>query len=185
MDARRTLGWTVQEFWKLPDDGLRYEILDGVLVREPAPAEVHQAIVRELLVVLLAHLGPSRRRGLYPAPIAVVLAPATVVQPDIVYVRPERTGIVRDSGIHGPPDLVIEILSPSTGERDLTIKRRLYATHGVVEYWIVAPEERVIHQCNAPEDGLYQRVAAFREKDVLASEVLDALHVPVAAVFAG
>lgn len=155
-----------------------------MLVKEPAPAEVHQAIIRELLVALLAHLGPSRRRGLYTAPIAVVLSPATVVQPDIVYVRPERAGIVRHSGIHGAPDLAVEILSPSTGERDLTIKRRLYATHGVAEYWLVDPEAEAIHRCNAPEDGRYQRVTALRAQDALTSEVIDGFRVPVAEVFA-
>src|SRR5437879_13896109 len=103
---------TYEDYAELPDDGRRYEILDGELEVSPAPSTRHQAVSRNLLWVLHGHV---RERGLgsvYYAPIDVILAPAPVVQPDLVFVAAGREAIVPGRAIAGPPDLIGEVLAP-------------------------------------------------------------------------
>jgi Uma2 family endonuclease len=133
---------TYEEYRRLPDDDLRYELLEGFLVREPTPRTKHQALVRRLMLSLADFLDRSGTEGLFTAPTAVMLSDNTILQPDLLWVRPERLHIVEADALHGPPDLVFEVLSPATRERNLTSKRQLYAQYGVDEYWVVDPEEQ-------------------------------------------
>jgi Uma2 family endonuclease len=124
------------DYLELPDEP-RCELLYGRLPVTPAPTARHQLIVLALGALLLEL---ARRQGGYAGTAPdVVLADHSIVQPDLVYVSRRRAGIVRHR-IDGAPDLVVEILSPSSGRRDLGEKMRLYAESGVVEYWIVDPE---------------------------------------------
>lgn len=125
------------DYLALPEEP-RCELLFGSLLVTPAPSVRHQEVLYRLARRLGDH---ADRRGdrLLLAPVDVVLADHSVVQPDLVYVRGARAGIVRDR-IEGVPDLVVEILSPATARRDLGEKLRLYAESGVPEYWIVDPE---------------------------------------------
>ena len=135
---------TYEDYAELPDDGRRYEILDGELEVSPASSTRHQAVSRNLLWVLHGH---GRERGLgsvYYAPIDVILAPATVVQPDLVFVAAGREAIVTERAIEGPPDLVVEILSSWSVLRDRVAKAALYARYGVRQYWVVDPEARIL-----------------------------------------
>lgn len=128
----------------LPDDGNRYELLEGVLYVSPAPTRRHQAILTELF----GWLFQAQRAGqgqVYVAPTDVVLGLDTVVQPDLVFVRRHGRALLTDANIQGPPDLVVEILSPATRERDLGAKRQLYARFGVPHFWIVDPDTRSVH----------------------------------------
>jgi Uma2 family endonuclease len=109
-------GWKYTDFVRLPDDELRYELFEGVLVHEPPPTAAHQRIVSRLVYLLGDHLGPSRREGVLTSPIAVVLSPRTVLQPDLLYISPNRFPIIMEDAVHGAPDVVIEVLSPSTRE---------------------------------------------------------------------
>lgn len=124
----------------LPDDGRRYEILDGELFVTPAPSSRHQQVSINLAVLLVEHVRARHLGRILNAPIDVIFEPATVAQPDIVFIRTERNAIVADRGIEGPPDLVIEILSPSSARQDRITKAALYARFGVLHYWIVDPE---------------------------------------------
>jgi Uma2 family endonuclease len=150
------------DYFALPDEP-RCELLYGRLQVTPAPTFRHQEVVGALHALLLAH---ARRTGgrTAPAPVDVVLAPHSVVQPDLVYVGPGRAAIVQDA-VEGAPDLVVEVLSPGTARRDLGEKLRLYAEAGVGEYWVVDPAARtfefLIHRDGAfllrlPEGGVYR-----------------------------
>jgi Uma2 family endonuclease len=135
-----TLGpYRAADYWKLPE-GERVELLRGRFVVSPAPNTLHQT-----LVILLSNLlyEASRRSGgrALPGPTDVVLDDHTILQPDALYIRRERRHIIRER-VFGPPDLVIEILSPSNSRRDRIDKLNLYAEYGVAEYWIVDPVER-------------------------------------------
>lgn len=128
----------------LPDDGNRYELLEGVLYVSPAPSARHQSVAMHLSAWLYTAQDRALGRA-FAAPTDTVLGPDTVVQPDLVFVRRNGRALLTDANIQGPPDLVIEILSPATRERDLGAKRQLYARFGVPHYWIVDPETHSVH----------------------------------------
>ena len=133
----------------MPEDGNRYEAIGGELYVTPPPRVSHQRIAMNLVAALLPLLKQAGRGELFFAPVGVEF-PATRegVQPDILFVSNERLDIVGEDWLRGPPDLVIEILSPSTAARDRNIKRKLYRRQGVAEYWIVDPVARTVEVWN-------------------------------------
>ena len=136
---------TWQDVQQLPDDGNRYEAIEGDLHVTAAPSLRHQRISRRLFLDLQKLLGDTGLGELFYSPVGVEF-PATEegVQPDIVFVSNQRRGILADPWIQGAPDLVIEILSPSTARRDRGVKRKLYGRQGVLQYWIVDPAAAVV-----------------------------------------
>ena len=134
---------TWQDVQQLPDDGHRHEAIEGELYVTPAPSSLHQRVARRLLYALEEHLGHLGE--IFFAPIGVEF-PGTGegVQPDLVFVSGARRSLIVEEGILGAPDLVIEILSPTTEHRDRGIKRKLYERQGVEQYWIVDPEARAV-----------------------------------------
>ena len=136
---------TWNDVQELPDDGNRYEAIEGELYVTAAPTLRHQRISRRLFLTLHEMLGDPDRGELFYAPTGVEF-PVTEegVQPDLVFVSNERRGILTDSWIRGAPDLVIEILSPTTAHRDRGVKRKLYERQGVEQYWIVDPDSETV-----------------------------------------
>ena len=124
------------DYLALPDEP-RCELLYGRLPVMPTPSLRHQDVVG-LLYRLLADFAGRVGGRAFVAPVDVVLAEHSIVQPDVIYVSSERAGILSQR-VEGAPDLVVEILSPGTARRDLGEKLRLYAESDVVEYWIVDP----------------------------------------------
>jgi Uma2 family endonuclease len=135
---------TYEDYVELPDDGRRYEVLDGELQVSPAPAPKHQAVARNLLFILHGHVQERRLGTVYCAPIDVILENTTIVQPDLIFLARGREAIITNRAIEGPPDLVIEILSPSSARRDRGTKAGLYARFGIRHYWLVDPDGRVL-----------------------------------------
>ena len=127
---------TYEDLKAMPQDGNRYEIVDGEPVASPAPSLFHQKLLLRFLLLIHAHLIRHNLDGdLFPAPVDVRLAGVRIVEPDIVYVSPMRRHILADPAlIEGAPDLVVEVLSPSNRAYDQQIKSRLYAKAGVLEY---------------------------------------------------
>ena len=146
---RDTTYHTYGDYLTWPED-VRYELIDGIAyLMAPAPTPRHQDIAGAVYVQLHNKLGDSRCRVLI-APVDVVLARAdeadervdTVVQPDVLVVcDPEKIGEKR---VRGAPDLVVEVLSPSTAGHDMVLKRRIYEQAGVREYWLIHPTDRVL-----------------------------------------
>ena len=132
---------TWQDVRQLPDDGNRYEAIEGELYVTRAPSVRHQTISKRLERELFRILEDTGRGQVWHAPLGVHF-PATGegVQPDIIFVSDERRRIVAPDELKGAPDLVVEILSPSTDGRDRGVKRTLYERQGVAEYWIVDAE---------------------------------------------
>jgi len=131
--------WTVDDLLDLPDDGLQYELADGVLLVSPAPRPLHQRVIGNLYV---------RLREAVPDELEVFLAPldfqpsrSRSLQPDLLVVRRSEVG---ELNITSPPLLTLEVLWPSTRAKDLVLKRALYADSGVPSYWIVDPDERSV-----------------------------------------
>jgi Uma2 family endonuclease len=143
--------WAYDDYAAL-DDGHRYQVVDGVLVSSPSPSSLHQELLRRLSFAVSAHLANHPGGRMYFAPFDVVLRaerPGIVLQPDLMYLAPERLERATRANLQGAPNLVAEVLSPGTAMLDLTRKKSLYATYGVDEYWIVRPAERrvdVLHR---------------------------------------
>lgn len=136
---------TWDDVQQLPEDGNRYEAIEGALYMTPAPSVRHQRIAFRLERELARLLVDPGHGEILHAPVGVHFqATQEGVQPDILFVSNERRAIVALDEIKGAPDLVVEILSPSTATRDCDLKRRLYHRQGVAEYWIVDPGENAV-----------------------------------------
>jgi Uma2 family endonuclease len=148
MPIRTAQGWklTYDDYCKIPDDRDRHEILDGMHVRSPAPVPYHQSVSRRMQFLLMQHIEAIGLGEIYDAPIDVHLTEFDVVQPDLAVVLEGSRCVVGEKKLEGPPDLIVEILSPATRSRDLGAKRRLYERVGVREYWIVDPQAKTVTQ---------------------------------------
>ncbi len=134
---------TYADYLRTADDE-RYELLSGELVMSPSPREIHQYILGRLFLRLGTFIYGRNLGRVYCSPFDVVLSDTDVVQPDLLFVSSGRESIITAENVQGAPDLVVEILSPATAERDRTIKLDLYARYGVREYWIVDPDDKKI-----------------------------------------
>ena len=136
---------TWEDVERMPDDGNRYEFIGGRLYMTPAPVTRHQRVSKRLQLALVRLLEETGHGEVFYAP-CLVEFPGTSdrVQPDLLFVSNERQGIITEKLMLGAPDLVVEILSPSTAHRDRGIKLDLYARCGVREYWIADPVEDVV-----------------------------------------
>lgn len=128
--------WTVDDLDLLPDDGLQYELLDGLLLVSPAPVPVHQRVSKRLLVLLDATCPPGYE--VFHAPLDWRPDRRTSLQPDLLVIRNEDVGI---KNITAPLVLAVEVLSPSTRRKDQVLKRSKYEDAGVQSYWIIDPTE--------------------------------------------
>ena len=179
MVATQPKHWTYEDLFDLPEG--RYEIVDGELYEMPAPAEAHANAIMNLIALFLPVVR-SMGAKMYTAVIDVFFGGANPVQPDILVLLPGRLHLVSNRGIEGPPDLVVEVISPSNQERDRTTKRRLYARGGVREYWLVDPKSRVI-QVLVLRNGVYRtHVRATGDAEVT-SILLPDLSFPASAAF--
>ncbi len=135
--------WAYPDLAALPDDQTRYEIIDGELFEMPSPASAHAMAIMALIRLLLPVVDRLRGRFM-TAPLDVFFPGADPVQPDLLVLLPDGPDRIVRRGVEGPPDLIIEVLSPTNRAHDQVRKRELYARGGVREYWIVDPEQRVI-----------------------------------------
>lgn len=134
--------YTYEDYLELPDDRNRYEILDGELIMTPSPVTVHQRVIRKLSTRLNSFVEKHKLGEVFWAPYDVVLTNTNVVEPDILFVANANKKIVTSTNIKGAPDLIIEVLSPTTAYYDLIEKKELYEKFGVKEYWIVDPKKQ-------------------------------------------
>ena len=173
--------FTYEDYLNAPEDK-RYELLDGELVPIPALGERHQSISILLGSKLVQFASENSLGRVYHAPFDVVLSDVDVVQPDLLLVSNERDHIITPANIQGAPDLVVEILSPSTAERDKTFKRALYAKHGVNEYWMVDTAEKDITVLLLGERG-YEVVDVYGEGEILISPTLQGFTLNIGDLF--
>ena len=169
---------TYADYVRFPDDGLRHEIIDGEHYVTPSPATRHQRISRNLLYLIQSYLETHHLGEVFCAPFDALLSNFDIVVPDLLYLSNERAGFLTSKNLQGPPDLVIEILSPSTKSRDMRLKRALYQRVGVREYWIVDPERNVV-EVNRSDAGTFKPAIVFTRQDVLTSPLLPGLELPL------
>ncbi|MBU8913108.1 MAG: Uma2 family endonuclease [Spirochaetales bacterium] len=154
---------TYREYRHFPDDGKTHELIDGEHYVAPAPGTNHQSISRHIQFQLYQQLELTERAEVYDAPTDVELSEIDVVQPDILVVSHARRGIISPSRIIGSPELVVEIISPSSGPRDRELKRGLYERRGVAVYWLVDPEAQTVTVFEL-KDGAYRETGSHREE---------------------
>jgi Uma2 family endonuclease len=171
-------GLTYEDYCALPDEALRHEVIEGALFSEPSPRRAHQRAALRLATMLDAHV---RARGLgevYIGPFDVILDRTTVVVPDVVFVTRDRLGIVAERGVEGAPDLIIEIPSPATVQRDRVAKLNAYARHGVRHYWLVDPTGKTLEALELA-DGAYHLVATVAGDDDFLPLLFHELTIPL------
>lgn len=172
---------TAHEYFALPETSEPTELLDGELVVSPPPTPIHQRIVTNLFALLLERVN-SVGGELFTSPIGLYLDEENIPQPDFLWLGPNTKCIVGPQYLSGPPELVIEILSPSTSRRDKRQKFRLYERHGVAEYWIIDPTNQFVDLWHLV-DGAYQSIDTFTPGDTFQSPQLGAIEVN--AIFKG
>ena len=175
-------GMTYDEYSLLPDDGKRYQVIEGELIVSPSPHYRHQRIVWSLGQRLFAYAEAHKLGEVVGAPIDVILEPNTIVQPDLLFIRRDNLGIIGNV-ISGAPDLCIEVLSPSTGLHDRYAKKAVYARCGVPEYWIVDPAHATVSVFALDGDTYVVHTEATGD-DVVTSGVLTGFQISARSVFA-
>ena len=174
---------TVQDYLNIPEeDENRYELINGELYMAPAPSWEHQKSTINLATLLDNFVSDTGLGEVVASPIDVYLSDEDVFQPDIVFISNERLGIIHSDGIHGAPDLVIEVLSPGTERIDRTLKSERYEMFEVSEYWQANPIAKTILVLRA-RDGAFERVGLFTEGMTLETPLLPGLRVDVSEVF--
>lgn len=174
---------TYDEYCLLPDDRKQYQVIEGELFVSPAPRTTHQRIIVQLMAILHAHVEAHDLGVVYVAPTDVLLSLTTVVQPDILFIRRDNIGIITELNIQGPPDLCIEVLSPSTESVDRERKMAVYARYGVQEYWIINPMRQMV-SIYVRDGGLFTLKAEATGNDTITSDVVSGFQMSAQFIFA-
>ncbi|MGQ9926878.1 MAG: Uma2 family endonuclease [Chloroflexaceae bacterium] len=174
--------WTYADYARIPDDGQRYEVINGVLYMTPAPGTEHQGVSNLIATFLTLHVQLAGMGKVFSAPTDVELTPGCVVQPDVLVISAARLHLITPSRIVGPPDLVVEVTSPGTAGYDRREKQDAYARAGVPEYWIVDPHAQTVEVLSLEADA-YHSQGVFRGQARLPSRVIATFPVPVAQLF--
>jgi len=172
---------TYEAYAEMPDDGQRYEVLDGELeLMSPSPSTVHQVIGSSLHLLVQSC---ASEYFILTAPLDVILSRTNVVQPDLIMIHRSRSDIVTMRGVEGAPDLVVEVLSPWSHKRDRQCKLNIYARHGVPEYWIVDPAAQTLERFELTSEQRYELRDLFENDDRVTSDKLPCVSFPVSGLF--
>lgn len=173
---------TYDDYAKLPSDGVRYELVDGILqAMTPAPHPIHQLVNQELAFQLKETC--HGEYIIFSAPIDLILSETEVRQPDLLMVHRERLDIVTKRGIEGQPDLVVEILSPTSMKRDRLDKLKTYATYNIPEYWLIDPIQKFLEQYRLQKDR-YELQALYLKDEIVTSDHISCAAFSMADIFA-
>lgn len=177
--------WTFADWEQLPDDGNRYEIIDGVIYMTRAPSNFHQWILSR---VYRRFAIPGEDEGLgfaFFAPSGMIAEGITPAEPDFMFVTMAQSGMIRNKHVYGAPALVIEILSPGNRAYDEDVKLKAYAKAGVAECGLIDPVQRQVRLYTLNEKGEYGDPRIFNKDDELSFACLPGISAPVHALFDG
>ncbi|HLY60250.1 MAG TPA: Uma2 family endonuclease [Terriglobia bacterium] len=173
---------TYEEFRQLPDDGKRYELIHGEVHVTPSPTTRHQWVLHHLDYSLTTYVQRQNVGEVWVAPLDVRLSDNTAVQPDLIYVSNARAEIIQENFIAGSPDLVVEILSPSTAAHDRATKLRIYADAGVPQVWYIDPKAKTVEILKL-EGRKYFVDAALAGDQLLTSDLFPGWELPLDKLF--
>ena len=175
---------SVAEYLAMPEGAPYFQFVNGEAIEMPAPILLHQHIISNLNFYFVLFLKQHHIAGtVYPAPVDVYFTETDYFQPDLVFVSNERREILENrKNIKGAPDLVVEVLSPSTGYYDLSHKKAIYEQEGVREYWLVYPNELRVEVLQNTDNGFVVLNQA-RKTGVVRSAVLEGFALEIAEIF--
>ena len=174
---------TYDDLRLFPNDGNRHELIDGEHIMTPAPKTNHQRVSMNLSRLFDTFVREHRLGHVFAAPFDVVFSEFDVTEPDILFVSREREMILTEDNARGAPDLIVEILSPSTAEIDRKVKFSLYEKYGVREYWIITPDAEIVQLFALRAKG-YELLGNFSGKQEVRSEVLTGFACRAEEIFA-
>ena|SRR5579859_2927364 len=174
--------WTYEAYAALTADGECYEIVQGVLVMSPSPEDIHQEVTGEIYAYLREQIKLKRLGRVFPSPFDVVLAPQEVYQPDVIVVLNQHLERVQTQGVMGAPDLVVEVISPSSKLYDRVNKHAAYEHAGIPEYWLVHPHHQTI-ELFVLEGGKYYSQGTFTGEQTMPSRIVPEMTTPVSRFF--
>jgi len=172
---------TFEQFRELPTDGKCYELIYGEVHVTPAPTTRHQMVLQNLAMNLGPYVVKNRLGEIYTAPLDVRLSENTVLQPDLIFISNANSAIIQEDWIAGSPDLVVEVLSPSTAAHDRATKLRIYAEAAVPEVWFLDPVAKVVEILKL--QGKKYFVEALADDQVLASSLFPGWQLPLPELF--
>lgn len=173
--------YTYEDYKKLPE-GAPYQLIGGSLVMTPAPEIYHQEISGKIEFKLREFVMKNDIGTVYDAPIDVRLGETDVYQPDIIFILHKNNKIIGRKEIEGPPDMIIEILSPATAYYDLREKYRVYEKCGVSEYWIVDPKQKKI-EVYENRNKKYSLANEAEETGSVSSKIMEGFSLLLSDVF--
>jgi len=174
--------WTYDDYARLPDNGMRYEVIEGDLYMSPAPRPKHQLVSGKLVYAFHQFLREHDLGQIYHAPVDVNMPGLTSpVQPDLLFISHKNMDIITEKRIDGVPDLIIEILSPGNPMHDRDTKFHVYARAGVNEYWIIDPDTCIV-DVFVLRGQAYAPLGNFGENDKVQSELLPDLILTVSEI---
>ena len=174
---------TYEDYLTFPDnDGIRKEIIEGELFMSPAPSIKHQIVSRQLFVSFFNYVKKNNLGEVFYAPCDIVFSDINIVQPDLIFISKENYQILTDLNIQGAPDLLIEILSPSTKENDRIFKKHIYERFGVKEYWIVDPESETV-EIRELKNKKFQLAVKADKNQLIKSQLLKGLQINLSEIF--
>ena len=162
------------DYLGFPSDGQRHEIIDGVHVVNPAPDTYHQTLSRRIQFQLYAQIELKKHGEVFNSPTDLQLSDTDIVQPDLIVVLQDKRSIITPRKMQGVPNLVVEILSPSSVNTDRVLKKELYRRAGVPEYWIVDPIQKFVEQY-VLRDNAYQLVN--RHSNEVVPQIIEGVRV--------
>lgn len=173
---------TAAEYDRLPE-GAPFQLIEGEFVMNPASNFFHQQLVTEIAAQLHSYVKRKKLGEVVVSPVDVYLSDTDVYQPDVVFIAKDRLeSVLVDGRIKAAPDLVVEVLSPSTGYYDLSHKKTLYESSGVKEYWIVYPEEETVEVLEN-RGGAFHQIARVKRHGSVPSKLLEGFLLTLDDVF--
>ena len=172
---------TYDDYLNTPDDE-QWELLRGELIPAPKRTTLHQRTLGNLAFSLYPFIEKEGLGEVIISSFDVVLSRTNVLQPDLIFVSREQQSIITDANIQGAPALVVEVISPSTANKDRELKRRIYAEHGVGEYWLVDPDDRTVSVMSL-QDKDFREVGNYGVGEVLSSPTLEGLALDLTRIF--
>jgi Uma2 family endonuclease len=176
---------TYEDLRALPEDLLRHELIDSEHFVSPAPSAKHQRVALNIAAIIRAFIRPRGLGEVFMAPFDVRFSRFDVVEPDVLFISAANAKRLLEWCVDGAPDLVVEVVSPSSRRLDEERKLRLYDAHGVKEYWLAYPETDTLEVYRRTADGrlALQASRSLAAGDVLETPLLPGLRIPLAEIF--